>query len=362
MKYTQAVVFIALLATAVLGTGAGVASATTTLEVGGMPKGESVAITGSLQSGSSLLLKDTSNFTNNACTSSHFSASTSSPYTGEYVTGPLSTLTFGSCARTVTVHAPGKLEIVRVGGTTNGTVSSEEAQFTSGSPIGTLNCQTGATTQLGTLTGVKEGNATLHINALLNCGIMPSAKLEGTYTITSPAGLGVTEAPAPTTTLEIGGVRKAEPIAITGSLQSGSSLALKDTSSFPQNTCTSSHFAASTNSPYTGESVTAPLSVTFGGCTRTVTVHSSGALEMVHIGGTTNGTVYTEEAQITSGSPVGTLNCTPGKTTKLGTLTGVKEGNATLHVNAVINCGIIPSAKLEGAYTVTAPAGLGVSE
>ena len=49
------------------------------------------------------------------------------------------------------------------------------------SPFGTLTCTT-SNTDIGTLTGVKEGNATMDINAVLNCGaFLPSAKWEGTY-------------------------------------------------------------------------------------------------------------------------------------------------------------------------------------
>jgi len=333
---------------------------TTTLEVGGTANAEKTEITGSLQSGKSLILKDTSGFLQNTCTASHLNASTSSPYTGASVTAPISTLTFSGCNRVVTVHAPGKLEIVRIGSTTDGTVYSQEAQVTSGSPVGTLKCNTPEKTKLGTLTGVSSGNATLHISSVINCGIVPSIEWEGTYTVTSPAGLGVTD--TPTTGLEVGGSAKVEQLEITGSLSGGGSLLLKDTSGFSQNTCSASHFNASTNSPYTGTSVTAPIStLTFGGCTRPVTVHAPGKLEVVRVGSTTNGTVYSEEAQVTSGSPIGTLNCTTGPTTKLGTLTGVASGNATLHIKAMINCGIIASAEWEGTYTVTSPAGLGVT-
>jgi hypothetical protein len=40
------------------------------------------------------------------------------------------------------------------------------------------------------MTGVKEGNATMDINAALFCGGI-SSKWEATYTVTSPSGLGV---------------------------------------------------------------------------------------------------------------------------------------------------------------------------
>jgi hypothetical protein len=50
----------------------------------------------------------------------------------------------------------------------------------------------GTGTDVGTLTGVKEGTATMDINAILNCGFfLPSAKWQATYTVTNPANLGV---------------------------------------------------------------------------------------------------------------------------------------------------------------------------
>ena len=94
------------------------------------------------------------------------------------------------------VHNAGKLEVTSTGGT-NGSVASEEAVVTVGTPFGTVTCNTGATTTIGTLTGATTtGNPGAHaimdINAVLNCGfLLPSAKWEGTYTVTSPTDLGV---------------------------------------------------------------------------------------------------------------------------------------------------------------------------
>ncbi|HVD40753.1 MAG TPA: hypothetical protein VNC16_07105 [Solirubrobacterales bacterium] len=163
----------------------------TTLEVKGVKQTGAVAIEGSIAAGNSLALKDTSGFTQNTCLLSNFKGSTETK-TGTAVTGKLSSLTFGNCSRFTEVHKPGALEISWISGSTNGLIYSEEAQVTSGSPIGTLNCTTGATTTLGVFTGVAAGKATIHVLAVLNCGIIPSAKLEGTYTVTTE-GLGVVE-------------------------------------------------------------------------------------------------------------------------------------------------------------------------
>jgi hypothetical protein len=108
------------------------------------------------------------------------------------VTGALSSLTFGSCTRPVTVHKAGQLYVEHVAGTTNGTVFSENTEVTVGTPFGTVNSKTGAGTDIGTLTGVNSGSATLDINGVLNCGfLLPSALWGGTYVVTSPAGFGV---------------------------------------------------------------------------------------------------------------------------------------------------------------------------
>lgn len=162
----------------------------TTLEVAGATKSESVTIAASLKSGTSALLKDTLGITANTCTESTAEGKTSSPYTGTTVTGPIETLTFGKCTREpVVVHKAGTLHISHIAGTTNGTATSSGAEVTVPSPFGTLNCKTGESTHLGTLTGGKEGHAEIHINATIPCGL--STKWTATYTVTSPTGLGV---------------------------------------------------------------------------------------------------------------------------------------------------------------------------
>ena len=335
----------------------------TSLEVGGTPKGEPVEITGSLAAGTSLVLSKTDGSFGNACDTAHVKGTTS-VFSGPKVTGALSTLTFESCTRPVTVHKAGKLYVEHIAGTTNGTVSSEEAEVTVGTPFGTLNCITSTGTDIGTLTGVKEGNATLHINAVLNCGfLLPSATWKGSYTITSPSGLGVTDKIPPSTILEVGGTPKSEAVEVTGSLETGTLITLSKTDGSIGNACDTSHLKGTT-SVFTGSKVTGALSTfTFESCTRPVTVHKAGKLYVEHIAGTTNGTLSSEEAEFTVGTPFGTVNCNTGAGTDIGTLTGKKEGNATIDINAVLNCGVLlPSANWKGSYTITSPSGLGVTE
>jgi hypothetical protein len=192
MKYLKMLGLAVVSAMAMMAVTAGTASATT-LEVSGVTKNSRVDISASLVGEVSLPLTSTSGGTLfNTCTGSTVGGYTTSPYTGTTVTGHITTLTFTGCKNPVTVHKMGTLHIEHIKNTTNGTLRSSGAEVTSYSTIfGTyLNCKTGEGTHLGTLTGVKEGHALMHVNAALNCGIT-SALWAGTYTVTSPTGLGV---------------------------------------------------------------------------------------------------------------------------------------------------------------------------
>jgi hypothetical protein len=217
MKYLKILGLAAVAALALTAFAASSASATT-LEVGGVKQTGAVTIEASLATGTKAVLSRTDGSLANECTES-VTHGTTTVFTGSVVTGPLTGhthqertegrmgLTFGNCTRPVTVHDPGTLSIehkpveivedpdgkkTEIATPTNGTVFSENAEVTVSTPFGTVNCKTGAGTDIGTLTGVKEGHATMHINAVLNCGfLLPSALWRGTYTVTSPTGLGV---------------------------------------------------------------------------------------------------------------------------------------------------------------------------
>jgi hypothetical protein len=172
--------------------GAGTASATT-LEVGGVAKNSSVEINASLAAGTSALLKDSAGTTTDTCTESTVKGKTEGTFTGEKVGGKVGTLTFGKCSHTTTVIKPGGIHIVWIVGTTNGTVYSTEAEVTVLSTAfgASAICKTGSGTHLGTLTGVFSGSPILHLNSKISCGILGTATWTGTYTVTSPSGLGV---------------------------------------------------------------------------------------------------------------------------------------------------------------------------
>ena len=173
--------------------GGGTASATT-VEIKGVAQNKSVSATATLAAGTSMILKDSAGTTTDTCTSSEIKGFTESPYTAASVKGKVSTMTFKSCTHTTTVIAPGSLSVVWISGTTNGSLTSSGSEVTVVSTAfgSSAICKTGAGTPIGTITGVKEGHATLHVNAKVNCGILGTGTLTGTYNGTGSGGLGVT--------------------------------------------------------------------------------------------------------------------------------------------------------------------------
>ncbi len=199
MKYLKMLGLAAVAAMAMAAFTAGTASATT-LEVNGVAQSGAVALSASLESGTSALLQLTNGSFANTCTVSSVSGSTTK-FTAESsaaIGGPISVLSFTSCTTSpVTVDVRGSLSVKWISGTTNGTVESVGAEVTVPSPIGNLNCKTGTGADIGTLTGksgsvTSDKHATMDISAVLNCGFLaPSATWTGKYLVTSPTGLGV---------------------------------------------------------------------------------------------------------------------------------------------------------------------------
>jgi hypothetical protein len=193
MKFTKILGVVAVAALALMAFAS--SASATSLEINGSKvTATDVTIEATLKSGTSALLTDTSGFFANTCTASTVKGNNSTKTTGTPVEGPITTLDFTSCKEEpVKADATGSLTVENISGTTNGTVRSIGAEVTSPSPFGQLDCKTAASpgTDIGTLTGVASGNATMDISATLNCGAI-TAKWTGTYTVTSPTGLGVT--------------------------------------------------------------------------------------------------------------------------------------------------------------------------
>ncbi|HSS41408.1 MAG TPA: hypothetical protein VLK37_02520 [Solirubrobacterales bacterium] len=167
------------------------AASATTLTVNGVTKNAAVSIT-ALVSGTKNVLKDEFGTTTSVCEASELKMTTIT-FTGT-PSGSVSALSYSKCSHTTTVIAKGSLSFTWTSGI-NGTVSSSGTEVTYFSTFfgASAVCKTGAGTVLGTLTGNSSGgHATIDMNAKINCGILGSSSWTGTYTVTSPAGLGVT--------------------------------------------------------------------------------------------------------------------------------------------------------------------------
>jgi hypothetical protein len=319
-----------------------------------------------LRSGSSTRLETQEGVTLSTCTGSEMKGQIEGPASGAAVSGKISGLAFTGCTSTTDVISPGGLSITWTSGT-NGKVSSWGAEVTI-LLFGLHSiCKTGGGTDIGTLTGVKAGSefATFDISAQLSCSGWQPLVWTGTYTVTSPAGLGVEEtqeptgelykntAPNPNDTLGAG-------TELAMSLESGTSLLLKDSAGTTTETCTGSEVKGKTE--VGGTTVTAPVStLTYTGCSHTTKVLKPGKLHIAWSSGT-DGTVSWSESEVTVISTAfgASAICKSGAGTTLGSLTGAKSktDQATLDVNAKISCGILGTATLTGTYKVTSPTGL----
>jgi len=191
---------------------------------------------------------------------------------------------------------------------------------------------------------------------------MKQLKMLGLAAVAAAALTALAAPFASATTLEVGGVSQNGSVAISASLKSGTMVILRDTFGITTNRCNKSTVEGASGNPFSGATVTGPLStLTFGECSfEPVEVHKGGTLHFSHITGTTNGTVTSSGTEVTTNSAFGTLNCITGGGTHLGTLTGVASGHATIDINAQLSCSGI-SSKLAATYTVTGPTGFGVS-
>jgi len=112
----------------------------------------------------------------------------------ETVTGPVEETTWGSCTFTTTTLEMGKLEVHKIAGTSNGTVTADGTFRVTVNTILFGSCIWGITSgsDLGTIT---EGNpAVFHLNVVAeimsgsNFACQSTAVWTGAYTLTAPAG------------------------------------------------------------------------------------------------------------------------------------------------------------------------------
>lgn len=192
MSYLKKAGLAALSAMALMGMVATTASATT-LEVGGVALNQTVAIDASLEAESATAWETTTGNVLNVCTESTIKANTEGTFTGGVtVGGKVAEFTFPACGQAITALKPGTFTIEWTSATI-GTVRSTGTELEFKDPLlkVAIKCTTN-NTDIGLLTGVKTGHATLDINAVINCGALrPSVNWLGAYTVTSPTGLGV---------------------------------------------------------------------------------------------------------------------------------------------------------------------------
>jgi hypothetical protein len=196
MKHSKRIALAALATMALTALAAAPSASATTLAVGGVAQNRSVTIHLTLRTGTSLLLTDTFRNEVSTCTESTWHAVTETPFTStgtNSIGGRVGSLSTSNCnPGAEVVHRAGTLSVqARTSDNGNGTVFSSGAEWTTPSPFGTLTCTTN-NTDLGTLTGVNSGNATLDVNAVVTCSGIGTEKVNGTYTVTVPAGLDVT--------------------------------------------------------------------------------------------------------------------------------------------------------------------------
>lgn len=164
----------------------------TTLEVGKVTQSSSVTMKSSLTAKTSTSFVDSSGTPADTCFESEIWATTEAPYSGATIKGLSTKLTLSGCTHVTAVLSAGQLSVTWTSGT-NGFAISSGAEWTIlVTAFGvTATCKTGSGTTIGTLTGVSSGNATLDINTKISCGILGTSTWAGTYTLTSPTGLGI---------------------------------------------------------------------------------------------------------------------------------------------------------------------------
>jgi hypothetical protein len=169
---------------------------------------------------------------------------------------------------------------------------------------------------------------------------------------------------ASATTLELAGAAQNKSVSIEATLIPGGSSQQTETFGALVGTCTASTIKWATVTPFSGTTVSGPISSwSWSSCTEgTTVVDAAGTLSIERIGTTTNGTVRSNGTKFTTQSFFGTLACSTSNT-DIGTLTGVGKGteHAKLDINAVLSCTVVGSVKWSGVYTITSPTGLGVT-
>ena len=157
------------------------------------------AISASLDSGTSAILKTTGGLIENTCTTSTMEGSMANAGGATEtvrINIEASRLTFSNCSNTTDVLEGGELEVHWISGTDNGTVTAKHFKVTMLLAGITCTYTAGTETDIGTLTTGRP--ATIDINAVVTRSAggfaCPSTTIwEAKYTVTSPTPLYISE-------------------------------------------------------------------------------------------------------------------------------------------------------------------------
>lgn len=194
---------------------------------------------------------------------------------------------------------------------------------------------------------------------------MKYAKMLGLAAIAAMALMAFAANSASATTLESGATILPEGTEIVASLTAKTSAELTDTNGNPLDTCTESTVSGKTEQK-TAPTLSGKATVTWGGCTSETKTLNGGTLTISWIEGTTNGTITSDNAEVTINGLFGTSCIYGTSSTDLGVLKGVAKGDATLSINAVVEEKepkkfLCPDTGIWKAnYSVTSPTPLGV--
>lgn len=204
MKYVKMLGLAAVAAMALMAfIGASSASATVLCKTAASPCPEGwdyssgITLSLSIEEGTSTTLRNTSGVIENTCTSSTLKGTTSNTGSpSETVKGTVTAanLTYSGCSTTTDVLEGGELEVHRLEGTSNGTVTARGVKVTTNLAGVSCTYGFGAGTDLGTLTGGTM--ATLDVHAIVNkqagSFLCPGDVVwDMSYTVTEPEPLYV---------------------------------------------------------------------------------------------------------------------------------------------------------------------------
>jgi hypothetical protein len=202
MKYAKMLALAAVAAGALMALiGAGTASATVICSTTadpcptGQAWGNGTAIDFSIPSGQSAVLKDTSGNELDKCTSSTVSGSiTNTGSATSTVTGAVKGLTWGGCTFPTATVATSNLEVHKIAGTSNGTVTSDGTFEVTINTVLFGSCIYGVASgvDIGTISEGSGTNSTFSANAVAsrfgtNLACPKTSLWTGTYVLTTPS-------------------------------------------------------------------------------------------------------------------------------------------------------------------------------